>query len=82
MKYAMMDMIEASPAFKEATTVINEVVNEANRRKIKLTEEQRNSLREFRILATIAKDERVRRAVSDEVYDLLQERAGNGKANT
>lgn len=74
MKYAMMDMIEASPAFKEATTVINEVVNEANRRKIRLTEEQRNSLREFRILATIAKDERVRRAVSDEVYDLLQER--------
>lgn len=78
MKYAMMDMIEASPAFKEATTVINEVVNEANRLKIRLTEEQKNSLREFRILATIAKDERVRRAVSDEVYDLLQERAGNG----
>lgn len=74
MRYAMMDMIEASPAFKEATIVINEVVNESNRTGIKLTEEQRNSLREFRILATIAKDDRVRRAVSDEVYELLQER--------
>lgn len=74
MRYAMMDMIEASPAFKEATTVINEVVNEANRMKIKLTDEQRNSLRELRILSTIAKDDRVRNAVADEVYDLLQER--------
>lgn len=81
MRYAMMDMIEASRAFKEATTVINEVVNEANRKKIKLTEEQRNSLREFRILATIAKDERVRKAVADDVYDQLRERTGNGKAN-
>ena len=78
MSEKMKQLIQESPAFEEATVLINEVVDEANRRGIKLTDAQRDKLREFRILATLMNDEKVRNHYAGEIWEAA--RAKQGKA--
>jgi hypothetical protein len=64
-------LIQNSPAWKQATQAMNEVVKEANQKGIKLTDGERHALREMRILSVMLADEKVRKAVAEDVWETI-----------
>lgn len=68
------EMLKNSEAVEEATEFINGIVEEANRKGLRLTAEQRDRLREMRIFYIILKDKEVFKAVASEVYNVVKAR--------
>jgi hypothetical protein len=74
MKQNLANIIGSSQAWERATVVINKAAEACNRKGIKITEEEQNILREFRLLATLMLDEKAFDAFAEDVYYTLRAR--------
>jgi hypothetical protein len=67
----MARLLEGSPQWHRATQAINRVVDEYNRKGIKMTPKARDTLNEIRFLVTCLADKDVFDAMAEEVYNHL-----------
>lgn len=68
----IQNKIEKSQVWQEATTQINKIVDMYNKENKIMTEQERNCLREMRILITMIADKEVNVEIKEQVWNSLQ----------
>ena len=64
----LITAIENSPVWKEATSVMNKAVDEANKEGRKMSQGERDKYQEMRALLTLAIDPKVKKMYSDRLF--------------